>query len=158
MITLQQLKDIWESAIVTLGSAIGTKARLIAGSDGTNARAIKTNASGEVLTVLTGSNVPQVIHTDVTVTAGSNVSVEKTFKGNRIGISYRLSASVNHKIILRERNPARTQILGAFNLVDAIQAFGSVSHTLNTADHSLRIENPTVENFEVKSLVLTEFI
>ena len=52
---LKAIRTYISSTIKTLGAAIGTKATLIAGSDGTNAQAIKTNASGEQLVVLTGS-------------------------------------------------------------------------------------------------------
>jgi hypothetical protein len=54
-------QDIVNGAIKTVGSAAGTKAALVAGSDGTNAQTIKTNASGEQLVVLTGSKVPEGI-------------------------------------------------------------------------------------------------
>jgi len=49
---------------VTLGSAIGTTGLLMAGSDGTNARAIKTTSDGTLLTQLTGSTVTDEIITN----------------------------------------------------------------------------------------------
>jgi hypothetical protein len=80
---LKAVRTAVGSALVTLGSAIGSKAQLIAGSDGTNARALKTAADGTLLTQLTGSNVILLDRFQVTVTAGglafsviSNLNVE----------------------------------------------------------------------------------
>jgi len=52
---LKRLRTLLGDSLVTIGSAIGNKAQLIAGSDGTNARAIKTASDGTLLTQLTGS-------------------------------------------------------------------------------------------------------
>ncbi len=57
-ITLATLKTLWQNVsdtVATAGSAILTKGIQIAGSDGTNARILKTNTSGELLTSLSGS-------------------------------------------------------------------------------------------------------
>jgi len=56
---LKRLRTLLGDSLVTLGSAIGNKAQLIAGSDGTNARAIKTASDGTLLTQLTGSIVEE---------------------------------------------------------------------------------------------------
>lgn len=56
---LKAVRTMVSSALVTLGSAIGSKGQLVAGSDGANARAIKTAADGTVLTQLTGSIVAE---------------------------------------------------------------------------------------------------
>ena len=68
---LKRLRTLLGDSLVTLGSAIGNKAQLIAGSDGTNARAIKTASDGTLLTQLTGSNVILLDRFPVTVTAGA---------------------------------------------------------------------------------------
>jgi len=52
---VKRLRTLVGQGIVTLGSAIGTTGLLMAGSDGTNARAIKTTSDGTLLTQLTGS-------------------------------------------------------------------------------------------------------
>lgn len=54
---VKRLRTLVGQGIVTLGSAIGTTGLLMAGSDGTNARAIKTTSDGTLLTQLTGSTV-----------------------------------------------------------------------------------------------------
>ena len=54
---VKRLRTLVGQGIVTLGSAIGTTGLLMAGSDGTNARAIKTTSDGTLLTQLTGSYV-----------------------------------------------------------------------------------------------------
>lgn len=45
------------ASLVALNSAIGSNGLLMAGSDGANARAIKTNSDGEVLTQVNGSSI-----------------------------------------------------------------------------------------------------
>lgn len=55
---LKRLRTLLGDAIVTLGSAIGTKARLIAGSDGTNARAIKTATDGTTIVQVADPSTP----------------------------------------------------------------------------------------------------
>lgn len=57
-VTLGMLRDYWKALsdiIKTGGAATGTKGLQVAGSDGTNAQILKTNANGELLTTLTGS-------------------------------------------------------------------------------------------------------
>lgn len=54
---VKRLRTLVGQGIVTLGSAIGTTGLLMAGSDGTNARAIKTTSDGTLLTQLTGSKM-----------------------------------------------------------------------------------------------------
>lgn len=56
---LKRVRTLVGDSLTTLGSAVGTRATLIAGTDGTNTRAIKTNASGEQLVSLSGSNVQE---------------------------------------------------------------------------------------------------
>lgn len=60
IINLDAFKTLWQNVsdtVKTIGSAIGTKVILIAGSDGTNARAIKVKDDGTQLIKLTGSTV-----------------------------------------------------------------------------------------------------
>jgi len=57
-VTLGTLRDYWKALsdiIKTGGAATGTAGLQVAGSDGTNAQILKTNANGELLTTLTGS-------------------------------------------------------------------------------------------------------
>lgn len=57
-VTLGTLRDYWKALsdiIKTGGAATGTEGLQVAGSDGTNAQILKTNANGELLTTLTGS-------------------------------------------------------------------------------------------------------
>ena len=59
-ITLNELRDYFKNisgAVAALGSAALGKGMQIAGTDGTNARAIKTTADGTMLTQPTGSYV-----------------------------------------------------------------------------------------------------
>ena len=59
-VTLGTLRDYWKALsdiIKTGGAATGTAGLQVAGSDGTNAQILKTNANGELLTTLTGSNM-----------------------------------------------------------------------------------------------------
>jgi len=59
-VNILTLKEYWanvSNAVANVGSAIKGQAIQVAGSDGTNARIIKTNANGELLTQLSGSNV-----------------------------------------------------------------------------------------------------
>ena len=71
---VRTLLDAVFSAVVTIGQAIGTaKAILVAGSDGTNLRAIKTKSDGTVVTELTGSNVADVIFHDAVSAAGNGL-------------------------------------------------------------------------------------
>ena len=54
---VKQLRKLVTDAYATFGSAAPTKGLMMAGTDGTNARAIKTNENGEVITQLSGSNM-----------------------------------------------------------------------------------------------------
>lgn len=54
---MKAIRSFVGGALVNLGQAIGSKAQLVAGSDGTNARALKTASDGTLLTQLTGSYV-----------------------------------------------------------------------------------------------------
>ena len=54
---VKQLRKLVTDAYATFGSAAPTKGLMIAGTDGTNARAIKTNENGEVITQLSGSKM-----------------------------------------------------------------------------------------------------
>lgn len=61
-ILLGTLRDYWKGvydAIATGGSAKKATGLQVAGSDGTNAQIIKTNADGEVLTQLSGSKLTE---------------------------------------------------------------------------------------------------
>ncbi len=65
-VTLGTLRDYWKALsdiIKTGGAATGTKGLQVAGSDGTNAQILKTNADGELITTLSGSNLPLVAGT-----------------------------------------------------------------------------------------------
>ena len=54
---LKRIRTLIGSGIATLGQAVGATGLLVAGSDGVNARAIKTASDGTLLTQLTGRNV-----------------------------------------------------------------------------------------------------
>jgi hypothetical protein len=82
---LKRLRTLIGDTIVTIGSAIGNKAQLIAGSDGTNARAIKTASDGTLLTQLTGS-IPRKVTIETlasaqSVAASGNLDLPYTTQG-----------------------------------------------------------------------------
>ena len=94
---VKRLRTLVGQGIVTLGSAIGTTGLLMAGSDGTNARAIKTTSDGTLLTQLTGSiesrtSAPVVGVKTVTATA-AEIFAGASAKSNR------------RKLILKNEDP-----------------------------------------------------
>jgi hypothetical protein len=89
-VTLGTLRDYWKALsdiIKTGGAATGTAGLQVAGSDGTNAQILKTNANGELLTTLTGSiesltTAPVVGVKTVTATA-AEIFAGSSAKANR---------------------------------------------------------------------------
>lgn len=88
-VNISTLREYWanvSNAVANVGSAIKGQAIQVAGSDGTNARIIKTNANGEVLTQLSGSTMQNaVILQTVTATfnslaAPNQITYGKTWK------------------------------------------------------------------------------
>ena len=92
-------------AVITLGQAIGTaKAILVAGSDGTNLRAISTTNTGAVNTVLAGSNVQDVtFHNGATVVASGTVLTVGGYKILTVEVS---GTSTSRNIEFMARGPA----------------------------------------------------
>jgi hypothetical protein len=81
-VTLGTLRDYWKALsdiIKTGGAATGTKGLQVAGSDGTNAQILKTNANGELLTTLTGSSLELYGKTIADRPAANTVAEGTTF-------------------------------------------------------------------------------
>ena len=89
-VTLGTLRDYWKALsdiIKTGGAATGTAGLQVAGSDGTNAQILKTNADGELITTLSGSiesltTAPVVGVKTVTATA-AEIFAGSSAKANR---------------------------------------------------------------------------
>lgn len=76
----KQLRKLITDAYATFGSAAPTKGLMVAGTDGTNARAIKTNSNGEVLTQLSGSITQVATSVTVGATTGQALAVNANRK------------------------------------------------------------------------------
>lgn len=92
---VKQLRKLVTDAYATFGSAAPTKGLMVAGTDGTNARAIKTNEAGEVLTQLSGRKLKiKTINANSTTNVGAgateNVDITPTtgYKGKVLGILF----------------------------------------------------------------------
>lgn len=104
-VTLGTLRDYWKALsdiIKTGGAATGTAGLQVAGSDGTNAQILKTNANGELITTLSGSiesltTAPVVGVKTVTATAA------ELFAGSSAKANRRKLVVKNEDKILRFR-------------------------------------------------------
>lgn len=99
---VKRLRTLVGQGIVTLNSAIGTTGLLMAGSDGTNARAIKTATDGTVLTQLTGS-IETVNTTPVTGIKTVTAIAAEIFAGTSAKASRRKLIIKNEDPVLRFR-------------------------------------------------------
>lgn len=71
---LKRIRTLIGQSVKTIGSAIGTTGQLMLGSDGTNARALKTTSDGTQVVEVSGSIVKEETWvSSLTVTAGSGV-------------------------------------------------------------------------------------
>lgn len=175
---LKRIRTLLGDAIVTLGAAIGTKARLIAGSDGVNARAIKTTADGTVVTQLTGSNladaqaipVKQVdtsfitdfISTPTVLTAGSSMTVgsgNRRFRGRRLGIGVRWASSIKFSVVVSPFNATGGTSVGqSTTLIDVTSDRGSVLYEMQQKYTDISIRNADVVDGTINRLSITDFL
>ena len=101
---VKQLRKLVTDAYATFGSAAPTKGLMMAGTDGTNARAIKTNENGEVLTQLSGSitsvSSPPVVGTKTITATAAEIFAGASVKANR------------RKLIIRNEDPVLRMRIG----------------------------------------------
>lgn len=99
---VKQLRKLVTDAYATFGSAAPTKGLMIAGTDGTNARAIKTNENGEVITQLSGS-IESVTAAPLTGVKTVTATAAEVFAGGSVKANRRMLAIRNDDPVLRCR-------------------------------------------------------
>ena len=104
-VTLGTLRDYWKALsdiIKTKGAATGTKGLQVAGSDGTNAQILKTNADGELITTLSGS-IESLTTDPVTGIKTVTATAAEIFAGSSAKANRRKLVVKNEDKILRFR-------------------------------------------------------
>ena len=104
-VTLGTLRDYWKALsdiIKTGGAATGTAGLQVAGSDGTNAQILKTNANGELITTLSGS-IESLTTDPVTGIKTVTATAAEIFAGSSAKANRRKLVVKNEDKILRFR-------------------------------------------------------